>query len=160
MADKLRFMDDVHGANRVTAYQVIQDLVEAWTPERKAEMIRSMASRDADLVEHAVIGDYDLTLWFYRRFELYAASLNSGQEDPLSLDGQAKNPKPQALKWISVVSRLQDWVKTYGRILVGSTDSAKTEQYRRLLARHFLIAEWSDHPGAGFFILPDERTDE
>lgn len=111
--------------------------------------------QDADLVEHVTVGDYDLVLWFSRRLKMHAVSLSSGQEDPTTLVGQKAQPKPQRLQWGQVEVQLQKWVKTYGKILIGSTNTAKTDQYRRLLSRNFLIGTWSDHPAAGFFILPD-----
>lgn len=153
--DELMFMDDTFGANRAAAHQIVKDLLEMWTPERKDEIIQSMTKRGASLVDHVTIGDYDLVLWHYPKINAYAASINSGQEDPTTMDGQEKRPRSQHLNWHSVVVQLQKWVKSHGRILISSTHRNRIGQYRKLLTRHFLTAEWSEWPDAGFFILPD-----
>lgn len=152
---RLTFIEDAFGVNRLAAFQIVEHLLEAWTPERKDRIIKSMTAREAEFIEHIVIGDYDLTLWRYRKLNEYGISLNSGQEDLTTLSGQKKHPKAQQIRWYDVVTQLQLWVNTYGRLLVGSTVKDRTDQYRRLLTRHFLTAEWSEHPNAGFFLMPD-----
>jgi hypothetical protein len=149
----LTFMDDPFGMSRVSTIMILE-MLEAWTPEKKDEIVKAMADR-ANLVDHVVIGDYDLVLWHYREMNEYAASINSGQEDPTTVIGQKRRPPAGHVDWYDVVSQLQTWVRQHGRILIGSTVKERTNKYRRLLNRHFLIGEWTDHPNAGFFILPD-----
>jgi len=151
----LKFVDDVFGVNRFAAYRIVEDLLEAWTPEREHEIVSAMQARGASLVERVVIGDYDLVLWHYHKIGEYAVSLNSGQEDPTTEGGQQSRTKAQELNRQQVVTQLQKWVRAYGRILVSSSVPSRIRKYRRMLTRHFLTAAWSEYPNAGFFILPD-----
>jgi hypothetical protein len=153
----LSFIDDPFCVARMFALQAVEQLLldEAWTPERKAEIVQRMSDDKKELVEHTVIGDYDLTLWHYTVSGWYVVGLNSGQEDPTTMLGQERKPKSSYLAWNKVVSILRQWVLVHGKIIVGSSHPEKTEAYRRLLTRYFLVAEWSEHPGAGFFLLPD-----
>ena len=149
-------MDDAFGVQRCYAYQIARDLLEAWTLEEKERIIAQMREkRQAELVDHVQIAEYDLVLWCYTRSNTYAVSLNVGHEDPTTLDGQKQRPKPQTLPWYDVVSQLQRWVEQYGKLLIGSAIGTKTKKYRRLLHRHFLIGDWKEHPGDGFYLMPD-----
>lgn len=130
-------------------------MLEAWSPDRKAQIAQSMNQRGAVLIAHEVIGDFDLTLWHYPVHGYHAASLNSGQEDPTTLSGQERQPKAQRLNWGAVKTQLHRWVDSYGKILIGSARTERIAQYRRLLGRDFLIGEWDRYPDAGFFIMPD-----
>ena len=152
--NKAVFIDDPFGVNRRIVHQIVGDLLEAWTPERKEQIMGRMKERGAALVDHVQIGDYDLVLWHYVANDIYAASLNS-QEDPTELTGQIRQPKAQRLHWGGVVLQLRMWVERYGKLLIGSTLESRTQQYRRRLYRNFLVADWKEHPDAGFYILPD-----
>ena len=147
------FSEDAFGVLRLAASMIVRDLLEAWTPERKAQIIQSMRERKAELISHEQIGDYDLTLWHYTQFGYYAAALNSGQEDPTTVHGQLTAPKSQRLQWRNVVAVLRGWTRQYGKILIGSADVDRIGQYKRMLQPYFLIGEWSQ--GIGFFVLPD-----
>ena len=155
-----RFSDDAFGVWRAAASKIARDLarelLEAWTPETRARIIQHMKSQGAEFVDHKQVGDYDLSLWHYTGLlNFYAVALNSGQEDPTTLDGQARRPKAQYLQWNKVLVQLRDWVGQYGKLLVSSAYPGRTEQYNRLLKRYFLVGEWSVAPEAGFFILPE-----
>ena len=152
---KLYFSNDPFGANRAMATEIVRQLLEAWTPETKARIIAQMNARQAGLVEHVTIEDYDLALWHYRTLDLYAVSLNSEQADPTTPEGQTHHPKAQFLKFGRVAAQLLEWTRKYGKLLIGSVDPEKTAQYKRLLSNWFLIATWTEYPSAGFFILPD-----
>lgn len=150
------FSNDPFGAHRYIASQIVEHMLEAWTPERQAEIEqRIKQERNAVLIEHVKLDDYDLTLWHYLTHNLYAVSLNSGQEDPTDLLCQKRAPKAQHLKWSKVEEQLRFWIDKYGKLLIGSTLTKRTEKYRLILRRNFLIGEWDAHPNAGFFILPD-----
>jgi|ERR1051326_2874486 hypothetical protein len=149
------FLEDAFGVHRCRADEIVRHLLEAWTSEKKAEIVARMKERHADLVEHDVAGDYDLTLWHYTREGYYVVAINSGQEDPTTVSGQEAEPRAQRLPWKKMTSTLSRWVRRYGKLLVGSTDPEKTDQYKKLLSRYFLLGIWSEHPQGGFFILPD-----
>ena len=135
-------------------------LGEAWSEARKVEIETLMASKGFKLLEHVVIGDFDLALWIGTGNDelkgIKAVSINSGEIDPGSVDGQAENPTPQFLNSVKVLSTLQAWVDRYGQLLVGSSEANKLLRYRKLLAKKFTISDYDDaQPMLGFFIDKD-----
>ncbi len=148
------FLEDAFGVHRVLANRVVDVLAEAWSQEQKEQIESRMAAQGFTLVEHVVFADYDLALWRYRDI-YYAASINSGSEDPTTMDGQASTPKAQSIQWNKVTMQLRHWVRQYGKILIASSQVHRMDQYRRLLSRYFLIGDWNEYPGHGFFIMPD-----
>ena len=151
---KEEFCADAFGVYRMTAITTVKRLLgESWTDARKDEIIQQM-SKEADFIDRVVVGDYDLVLWKFHG-GYYAVSINSGQEDPTSIEGQKRHPSPQKFPFEEVVLQLRQWVRQYGKLLIGSSKIVRIQQYRRMLLRYFLIGEWGEHPSAGFFILPD-----
>jgi hypothetical protein len=150
-----KFSDDTFGAVRYMAHKIVGDLLESWAPDRKEEIVQNMKRKGADLVEHALAGDFDIALWYYPKQNFYAVSLNSGQEDPTNPQDQMHLPKSQWIPWGTVLRRLHKWVDEHGKLLISSFLPQRTMQYRRMLQRHFLTANWSDDPQEGFYILPD-----
>lgn len=151
------FRNDPIGLNRHAANLIVSQLIETWTPERKVDIEKyAKETWNAILVERVQIADYDLTLWYYPKHGIHAVGLNSEQENPIDPDVQDKevHVKPQWLRWRDVERQLDRWLDQYGKLLVGSAVPARTQRYRKLLSRHFLIGEW-DTPSAGFYILPE-----
>jgi hypothetical protein len=149
-------MDDAFGTERALANQVVQTLLgEAWTSQRKAEITQRMSEKGVDLIDHAQIGDYDLALWYFKKQEWYAVSFNSGQEDPNDFFSQTRTTRPQRVRWGEVASKLHEWVRQHGKLLISSVVPERIGQYRRILSHYFLIGDWNEYPGRGFFLLPD-----
>jgi hypothetical protein len=135
-------------------------LGESWSEKRKAEIETVMMARGFKLLEHIVIGDFDLALWIGTGNDelkgIKVLSVNSGEIDPGSIEGQATQTTPQFLNWSKVLALLQIWVDRYGKLLVGSAESIKLSKYRRALGKKFSISDYDeDQPMRGFFIDKD-----
>lgn len=135
-------------------------LGESWSEQRKAEIETAMTARGFKLLEHTVIGDFDLALWIGTGNDelkgIKALSINNGEIDPGSTEGQSEQTTPQFLNWSKVLSLLQIWVDRYGKLLVGSAESVKLTRYRRALGKKFSISDYDeDQPMRGFFIDKD-----
>jgi len=117
-------------------------LYEAWSPERKEEIIKHGRELGYGLVEHAVIGEYDLTLWHSDKTEPpYLVALNSAYHDPLNHDTQEQKQvagRGMAIKTMKRV--LFGWVQEYGPLVIGSVMTEQTARYLRLVRKMFPTA--------------------
>jgi len=134
-------------------------LGEAWTEQRKAEMVAKFTERGFTSVDHRVIGDYDLILWKCTKagasLGTYSVSINSGQHDPGDFRTQSTKQAGKTTAALSgVINALIEWVELYGKILIASVDYRKLKHYRSILSRYFLIANYDDNsPDNLFYIM-------
>jgi len=116
-------------------------LGESWSEKRKAEIETAMTARGFKLLEHTVIGDFDLALWIGTGNDelkgIKALSINNGEIDPGSTEGQSEQTTPQFLNWSKVLSLLQIWVDRYGKLLVGSASLSNLRGIGGHWARNF-----------------------
>jgi len=141
----------------------IKKLLETWTPKRKQSIVRKNAERHQELVDHVVLDDYDLTLWytpvsidFEPSGHLFAVAINSEQHDPTDeLPQRLKFPGSSLrhLPITSIAGVLRRWINDYGKLAIGTVELRKLEIYKKLLQKHgFKITDMRDTPNAGFFI--------
>ena len=134
-------------------------IVEAWDATAKEQIVRTFQEQGWSLVEHAVYGEYDLSLW--RRSDpgplhgCFAVALNNAQHNPIDALTQitpvaaARGPLPID----RVLSKLQEWVNGHGRLLIASISREKLNAYRRILSRQFTIENYDpEQPGQLFWI--------
>ena len=143
LVEQVILNQDPFGTHIAALQQIPRALVEAWTPDRKSEIVQKAARNGLDLVDHAVAGDYDLTLWHTRAMEgyehAYMVSINNAQHDPLEATTQQGKFAATAnrLPLRTIKNKLEDWVESYGPILVGSYIPDRNPLYLRLV-RHLL----------------------
>jgi hypothetical protein len=138
---------------------VLFSIVEAWDAPAKEQIVRTFGEQGWSLVEHAVYGEYDLTLW--RRTEpgslygCFAVALNNAQHNPIDAITQI-TPVPAArgpLPIHRVLSKLQEWVNGRGRLLIASISQEKLNAYRRILSQQFTIENYDpEQPSQLFWI--------
>lgn len=141
----------------------IVPLLEAWTPERKSEIVAANAAKKDRiiLIDHAVLDNYDLTLWKIESDKepfapfFYAVSLNSEQHDPTDAATQVVKIPGSSLRHLpvsSIADVLRRWVGDYGEVVVGSVNPRKMRAYRRLLKDTFTIRDLPGGSDQGFYI--------
>jgi len=125
-------------------------VIEAWTPERKREILRQANQLGYTSKEHEVIADYDLSLWHTDKlgFPAYVVGINTGQHNPLEFGVQVvKQLAGRALPLHAIKKILERWIHDYGSLVVGSVVSERNELYLRLV-RH-LFPDMSIEPYYG-----------
>ena len=116
-------------------------LVEAWTPEDKKRVTGQGAEMGMTLVDHAVIGDYDLVLWHAERigdvYQPYTVSINNSRHSPLSKDDQTAKFKGGVAPITELRAKLNEWLDKYHSLLIGSYVAKKSLVYFKLFKRLF-----------------------
>ncbi len=156
--------DNVWQTGMLSLYAVsIGKVLEAWSQERKSEIIRKNAARGLVLLDHAVLDDYDLALWrvpvdldFAPTGILHAVSINSEEHDPTERDVQMVKFPGSSLRHLPVASIsdiLRGWIRDYGKLAIGTAELRKLNIYRRLLLKQgFTITDMSGNPDRGFYV--------
>lgn len=124
-------------------------LAEAWTPERKKQIEVIAATRGSKLVDHFVVGDYDLALWHVEETDegpVYVVSINNAQFNPVDPnEQQQKHPESAGTPPLrKIAEKLKAWVQKYGSVIVGSVVPERNDQYRRILQK--LMPEFTISP--------------
>ena len=120
-------------------------VTEAWTQERKAEIRQYGQQMGYMLVEHAVIGDYDLTLWHTEKIEYpgYVVGINSGQHNPLEREAQVTKQTAGGHISLRMVQRtVAGWLHDYGPLVIGSVVPERNESYLLMLKKLFPEAKF------------------
>ena len=84
LVDQLVGNEDPFGLARYCLSQFAASLVEAWTPEEERKAVGDAAKHGMTMVDHAVIGNYDLVLWKSPPGVMvgYAVSINNSGHSP------------------------------------------------------------------------------
>lgn len=134
-------------------------ITEAWNAPTKDEILRTFREQGWSLVEHAVFGEYDLSLWRHTEpgslYGRYAVALNNAQHNPIDAAVQTTPVAPARgpLPIDRVFTKLQDWVNRHERLLIASINQEKLNAYRRILARQFTVENYDpEQPGQLFWI--------
>lgn len=148
----------LHGAT-------IGPLLEAWSADRKAEIVRKNTEKGNELIDHVTLGDYDLTLWrvpvdpkqVYHAENgfIFAAAINNDDHDPTDFQTQVTKFPGSSLRHApvsSVVDVLRRWVQDHKRVAVGTINARKNAIYRRLLTKYFTISDLMPEAARGFYV--------
>jgi hypothetical protein len=150
-------------------------IAEAWSPERKAAITDTQRLLGNHLVDHLVVGDYDLCLWHTKEIEehphLYTVSINNAEHDPndpttqtqrVNVRGGYRSPRRE------IVNKLMTWVGDYGTLVVGSVLPERNATYLKILQRWlpgYRFSPWyHGDPRYGFkieapIVLPEAPAD-
>jgi len=139
-------------------------ILEAWSDHRKVEIVKKNDRKGIKLIDHVVIGDYDITLWrvpvetdFYSTGILWAVSINSDQHDPSDANVQTLKFPGSSLRHLpadSISEVFRGWIEEYGKLAVGTVSLDRLLLYRRICVREgFRVTDMNPNlPRAGFFI--------
>jgi hypothetical protein len=157
--------DDVWSTHLLSLKSHLRVILEAWSKERKQEIVDKMSKKGIHLVDHTVFGDYDIVLWkvpvsldFDSSGVLYAASVNSEQHDPTDIKSQFTKYPGSSLRHIpakSLIDVLRSWIKDYGKIGIGTGNVVKLASYKKMLSSHFKTISFdpSNEESSGFWIM-------
>ncbi len=112
-------------------------VMEAWTPERKREVISQAANLGCRYVEHIQSGDYDISLWWSTDLSCHVVGINNGQHSPFEAEAQTTRQLDTVshLPLGAIRRTLQSWLDEYGPLIVGSVVPERNEFYLRLVKR-------------------------
>jgi hypothetical protein len=160
------WVDNLLGCCRVAS--IASKVVAAVDPEQKQRVLNHAEDKGLELVDHKVVGDFDLALFHYRNTHLFPAApdyivaLSSGPHDPfddaiIQETQRTTNYSPIKQSLSEVAQILEGWLVTYGKLAAGSANKRKQDLYRLILSkllplRSFELAVDPDHPEFGFYI--------
>ena len=160
LLEDLVLRDDGFGIARLNATLIPESIVtEAWSPEKKEQMIKKGDGLGFHMVDHVITGDYDLALWHTSKLEgyphAYVVSINNAERDPLDAANQkTKFATHTQFHLNDIKAKLAEWVNDYGSVLIGSVDTTRNERYYRLIARtmrgYKLSPYWQNNLRYGF----------
>ena len=148
---------DPFGMHSAALHQIPRALIEAWSPDKKREVVQQAARNSTDLVDHLVVGDYDLTLWHTRKMQgydhAYLVSINNAQHNPLTAADQLGDFRATAsrLPLRAIKDKLVDWVDSYGPVFIGSYIPSRNALYKKLVKKllpSYTISQI--HPGDNY----------
>jgi hypothetical protein len=164
---------DVFNIARITlrgqldkAFAAWKRVAEAWTPQRKEEIIQKMRQRKLELRDHAQIGDYDIALWtgaeidreFFGVASANFVSLNVGQHDPGDAAVQMADTESGSIPIKAIAKKLAEWAQRHGKLAVSSYVPDRTAKYYRWVIRLIPNCRVSwirpDQPEYGFYVEP------
>ena len=126
---------------RWTLSEFVITLLEAWTPEDKKRVVIQGAGRGMTLVDHAVIGDYDLALWHADRegdiYKPYMVSINNSGHSPLDPDAQLKKFKGKQAPLVELKAKINQWIDAYDSLIIGSIVPKRNVLYLKLFKHMF-----------------------
>lgn len=156
--------DDAWQSSMLGLRAQLNRILESWSAERKKEIVDRESKRGKELIDHAVLGDYDVVLWkipchadFVPEKFFYTVSINSGQSDPNDPDTQRVRFPGTMIGHMpgkSMLETLAGWVDSYGHIAVGTVALDKLRKYRVMLSKYFSVEPFDkDYPDqSGFWI--------
>ena len=134
--------DDPFNLERLAARNFAASIImEAWTPERRASIEAEALKNSMAMVDHLVIGDYDLALWYTSKIEgeppCYLVSINNADHSPLDVVAQTTKQTGSAgqLPVAAIRTKLTEWVAKYGTVVVGSTVPERNPMYAKMVRR-------------------------
>ena len=140
--ERLTGGNDPFNLERLTARNIAASiLMEAWTPERRASIEAEALKNSTDMVDHLVIGDYDLTLWYTSKIEgeppCYLVSINNADHSPLDVAAQTTKQTGSAgqLPVAAIRAKLAEWADKYGTLVIGSAVPERNKMYLKLVKR-------------------------
>lgn len=136
----------------------VEKLAEAWSSDKKDEVINQGKKRNLRLVDHAIIGDYDLCLWQEKDADHYV-SINNAQHSPLSPEAQQGKFASRYLTFPTNMIKeiLSKWTRTYGVLIIGSCIESRNRSYYKMAKRMFpdrKIEPYNDDFKYGFKLFP------
>lgn len=130
-------------------------LSEAWSPEKRKEVLAHAQESGYDMVDHLITGDYDLVLWHTDKIQnnpnAYVVSINNAEHDPLSAEAQQTKQLDtvQALPRDVIKEKVAEWVSKYGSVIIGSVMTERNFRYLKMFKRMF----------PGYTFLPYHKND-
>jgi len=130
-------LDDPFALHRVNMMKLQKRLQEAWSREKKAEIVAKEKAKGHDLAAHEIFGDYDLTLWRVptHRGTYLMVGLNGGEWDPTDLNTQKQPAGHGRIPFQPICKKISEWVDAHGSVVVGSAVQGKTKLYLKWLTR-------------------------
>jgi len=129
-------------------------VTEAWSPEKKAEIMADTGNRGYRMIDHLVMDDYDLVLWFLTKVdsavnEPYVVSINNAQHDPTQPDEQAAHFSADSgnLPIKAIKEKLMEWIAKYGSLAVCSYVPERNVLYYRMAKRQLPNYQFSPFYG-------------
>lgn len=139
MNDPINYiLDDPFNIDKVNMMLLLSSITEAWSRKRKDEIVAKEKAKGHELVEHAIMGEYDLTLWRVPTHDgvYLLVALNGGQADPTDISAQQYTAQTYGqIPWQTISRQIAKWVDAYGSVVVGSAVEAKTKRYLKWLTR-------------------------
>jgi hypothetical protein len=132
---------DGFGIHRLSAAAIPKWIIsEAWSPERKKQIRDQATTEGFHLVDHLVIGDYDLALWHTTKLDgyqhAYMVSINNAEHDPNDEETQKTPFKTSTrLPMRAIKSKLVEWVRDYGTLIVGSVLAERNQLYLAMVRK-------------------------
>ena len=128
-------------------------VTETWTRERKEEIRQHGQQMGYTLIEHAVIADYDLTLWHTDKvmYPGYVVGINNGQHNPLERSAQVTKQTAGSHIPLRTIQRMvAGWLHDYGPLVVGSVVPERNDAYLRMFKQMFPAAKLEPFFGDDF----------
>lgn len=152
LVEMLIYDVDPLGGSRYALSQFAARIFEAWAPEKKREIVRDAADQGNELVDHLVVGDYDLCLWkspvVGDEKQAYLVSINNAQHDPLSPEAQQGSYKTGSTFPMMMIKEIVTrWARRYGALIIGSYIEERNSLYLKMFKRVF--PTWTIKPYYG-----------
>ena len=158
LVDQLVGNEDPFGLARYCLSQFAASLVEAWTPEEERKAVGDAAKHGMTMVDHAVIGNYDLVLWKSPPGVMvgYAVSINNSGHSPADKDTQLSKFHGEVAPLTQLRAKINEWIDLHGTLVVGSYVPKRNALYLKLIRRMFperkIASYYSDDFSHGFSI--------
>ena len=139
LVDMLVGGEDPLSMARYCLSQFAASLVEAWTPEEERAVVGQAARQNMTMVDHAIIGDYDLVLWKAPPGAVvgYLVSINNSGHNPLNKAEQISKFKGKAVPLTKLKAQINTWLEAYDTLVIGSYVSKRNILYMKLFKRLF-----------------------
>lgn len=130
-------------------------LAESWSPDKRKEIISRAQESGYGMVDHLIVGDYDLVLWHTDKIQnnpnAYVVSINNAEHDPLSAEAQKTKQvdTTQSLPRDTIKEKVAAWVDKYGSVIIGSVMTERNFRYLKMFKRMF----------PGYTFLPYYKND-
>lgn len=141
LVDMLIGGDDPLCMARYLLSQHAAAIIEAWSPEEKRVIVGQAARSGMRIIDHAIIGDYDLVLWLSPELagcpHDYLVSINNAGNNPLDAATQQTKFKGKHTPLAELKNQIDIWLDLYGSLVIGSYVPKRNILYLKLFKRLF-----------------------
>lgn len=144
LVERILFDQDPFNVMKTIGSEIPAQIIsEAWTAARKKEVIANASKIGYSLIDHVVLGDFDITLWKVGEEQAQSkdfppvVAINNSQYDPSDPNVQDSDNLlvSLAIPRRDVTIRLKQWIEKHGSLIVGSVVPSRNPRYLTLFKK-------------------------